>query len=99
MCAVVEICDRLHSSPLAIASVLVRSNGASPGQATMPLRRGKEISIQNSEVRIQNLGVDLPVAPGAVAADAGPPGGFQVGQEFGEIAFVFGQSDEAADSV
>src|SRR5580698_11214447 len=54
---------------------------------------------RESGVRIQNGGTDLPVAPGAVAADAGPVSSFEVGREFGQIACEFRESNHAADAM
>lgn len=54
---------------------------------------------ENSEVRIQNVCFDLAVAPSTVPADAGPISSLEVGNEFGEITFVFGDADEAADAM
>src|SRR5689334_21776959 len=45
------------------------------------------------------LNGDFAVAPDAVAADAGIAGGFQVGNELGEVAFVFRRAGESADRV
>jgi len=38
-------------------------------------------------------------APDGLAADSGPAGGFEIRQEFGQIALIFGGADEAPEGV
>ena len=42
---------------------------------------------------------DFAFAPDGVAADACPAGGFEIREELGERAFVFGEAGEAADGM
>src|SRR5690349_9033078 len=49
--------------------------------------------------RIRRAGADFAFAPDGLPAHSGPGGGPEVGDEFGQIALVFRNSDEAADGV
>ena len=42
---------------------------------------------------------DFALAPDGLAADSGPAAGFEVRQELGKVALVFGDADESADRV